>query len=151
MARSGRPRRFEEPATKALTIRLTPEQQRDLRQVAAENHTDGSDVKMVTLVYLSDRMMIHEAGCKNKAAAGYAGDVVPENFREAIHSALIGLGTAYLPRVPVGTNPISGSGFAIESTRTVRPLCHGCLTCLPGRHAALQLVEPVEHDIDLSG
>jgi hypothetical protein len=38
----GRPRRFEEPATEAVRIRITPRQKRQLEQVARENRTDLS-------------------------------------------------------------------------------------------------------------
>lgn len=39
-----RPRRFEERATVVISIRVTPAQQDDLRQVARENHVKLADV-----------------------------------------------------------------------------------------------------------
>ena len=39
-----RPRRFNEPASKAIRVRVTPQQRIELEQVARENQTDVSGV-----------------------------------------------------------------------------------------------------------
>jgi hypothetical protein len=51
----GRPRQFDEPATRRIAVRVTPAQQRDLQRVASENQTDVAGViRQAVNEYVSD-------------------------------------------------------------------------------------------------